>query len=257
MARTDLAERVHPALHGLTETAGSAASDVAEAWREKGAPAAAAFMVGVRDKAGPTAVQVAGTMRDKAVPALRDHAVPAAIAAGHVVRQRGVPMAQAAWTTTRVRLAPATATLRDRLGPVFEVATPAVSGAATAAGGARRLARSASKATEPQRKQAQKKAIQAARKADKATKPHRKEALRRAREVQRAARGERHRNLPLMALIFVAGAAAGAGIAAGVGALLRRRSTESEPTGFQESLNGAHSAETQSSSPADDQSPES
>src|SRR5882757_2301909 len=113
MARTDLAERVAPRLHGLSETAGSAAAGVAGAWRERGAPAASTAMTTLRERAMPTAATWAKAARARAVPAVRDHAIPAAVAASVTVRNRAKPAATAMYE----RMQPAATSLRERLSP--------------------------------------------------------------------------------------------------------------------------------------------
>lgn len=199
---TDLGERVSPRLHGLSENAGKATSDVIEVWRVRGAPAATAAMTTMREKAAPAAKR-----------AVREHAVPAAIAAGIAVRDRATPVAVAMYGS-----------MSDRAGQVRD-----------------RMA--ASDVAAAQRKSVMKVAQQAA----KATEPQRKEAGRRARLMTQAMVGQelelkkKRRTVPLLILAFLAGAAAGAVASA----FARRNPPESYSGGFQESLNGVNGSETQ------------
>jgi hypothetical protein len=168
-----------------------------------------------RDRGAPAANAALVTMREKAAPAakraVRDHALPAAIAAGMTVRDRARPVAVAVYGS-----------MSERAGQMRE-----------------RMA--ASEVAAPQRKTV----VKAARQAARATQPQRKEAGRRARGMKRAMAGEdlepKRRGLPLLLVVFLVGAAAGAVASA----FARRNPPESYSGGFQESLNGVHSAETQ------------
>jgi hypothetical protein len=136
--------------------------------------------------------------------------------------------------TLRERLQPTADTVKGKLAPMLEATAPATAAAA----------KSTSDATKPGRKKARK----AAWKAAKATKPHRKELASRAREVSKAAAGDKLRRWPLVLAVF----AVGAGVGVAVGALAKRSSTEpyNASAGSPESLNGAHRAQTQASTPA-------
>jgi hypothetical protein len=198
---TDLVERVSPKLHGLSDSAGKATSDVAGVWRDRGAPAAAAAMTTMREKAAPAAKK-----------AVKEHAVPAAIAAGITVRDRAKPIAIAVYGSMSERAG----NMRDRMADSDVAAAQRVTMA------------------------------KAARQAAAATKPHRDEAGRRIRAMQRAAAGHdmvetKRRGIPLLLLVFLVGAAAGAVASA----FARRNPPESYSGGFQESLNGVHGSETQ------------
>lgn len=197
---TDLVERVSPKLHGLSDSAGKATSDVAGVWRDRGAPAAAAAMTTMREKAAPAAKK-----------AVKEHAVPAAIAAGITVRDRAKPIAIAVYGSMSERAG----NMRDRMADSDVAAAQRVTMA------------------------------KAARQAAAATKPHRDEAGRRMRAMQRAAAGKdidpKRRGIPLLILVFLVGAAAGAVASA----FARRNPPESYSGGFQESLNGVHGSETQ------------
>jgi hypothetical protein len=173
MARSELAERIQPALHGLGEAAGTAASDMAEAWREHGAPAASAVMETVREKAREKALPAATALRDRAVPA-----------AGNV----------------RDKALPAAASLREKLGP----ATESVKGALAPA------AASAMEKVVPAAEAARETSRRAAKKAAKRAAAQRKEASRRAKSIKAATKGEKKRRWPFLlgALAIGAGVAA-------------------------------------------------
>lgn len=168
-----------------------------------------------RERGAPAASAAMVTMRDRAAPAakraVRDHALPAAVAAGITVRERARPVAVVIYGSMSQRAGQ----LRDRMA--------------------------ASEVAAPQRETV----LKAARQAAVATQPHRKEAGRRARAMKRAMAGQdlevKRRGLPLLLAVFLAGAAAGAVASA----LARRNPPESYSGGFQESLNGVHSSETQ------------
>lgn len=200
---TDLGERVSPRLHGLSQNAGKATTEVVEIWRVRGAPAASAAMTTMREKAAPAAKRV-----------MREQALPAAIAAGITVRDRAKPVAVALYGSMSERAG----TMRDRMAASDVAASQRQSVA--------KVARQAAKATEPQRK----------------------EAGRRAQLMKQAMAGQdlapKRRTLPLLILVFLAGAAAGAVASA----FLRRNPPESYSGGFQESLNGVNGTEAQGSS---------
>ncbi|HVX47087.1 MAG TPA: hypothetical protein VHC49_24560 [Mycobacteriales bacterium] len=175
MARSELAERIQPALHGLGEAAGTAASDMAEAWREHGAPAASAVMETVREKARERAIPAAAALRDRAVPAAEN------------VRDRALPAA----ASLREKLGPATESVKGALAPAAASALEKVAPAAEAA-------RDTSK--------------RAAKKAAKRAKSQRKEATKRAKSVKAAAKGEKKRRWPFLVGALAVGAGVAAAV---------------------------------------------
>lgn len=198
---TDLGERVSPRLHGLSQNAGKATTEVVEIWRVRGAPAATAAMTTMREKAAPAAKR-----------AVREYAVPAAIAAATTVRDRAKPVVVAAYGSVRDRVADSDVAAAQRNSVM-------------------KTARQALTATEPQRK----------------------EAARRARAMTQAAAGKdiqppKRHGIVVLLLVFLAGAAAGAV----AGAFARRNPPESYSGGFQESLNGVNGSETRAATESEE-----